>query len=319
MNNKGMFATLHFAAYALTRSFDWNRKFILDDKNFLFADDWNDLFLPVTDCPIPTPFDLPQSPSSGGKGNDGIYKSVSKETQILNTLDGVNEYDDKTRISIISNNFRVYIYFIPSNVIPKDWFKTFLQFRSYIMNWLIRPNYNTRKNIEKVKYQLWGGLKTPKCISMHIRNGDKIKETSLYYFDQYMETLIDFTDNGTLINDVFLMTDNDTIIKNRDKYLDRYPQFKFHYLSDVERSENSIAFTRLVELKYYSNQTKSKFGLDLLTETIIASECDFFIGTLTSNIGRAIIELMISNPINDPYYLEINWRTVDNSLWFADP
>eukprot|EP01133_Synstelium_polycarpum_P014370 gene14370-16957_t len=217
MNNRGMFSTLHFAAYALTRSVDWQRTFLLDDRNFSFVGSggWTDLLLPISSC------------------QHTLATQRTRPQQLLNNFTKEKDYLHDIQVSVISNNYLVYQNFMMPDRIPPGWFDSLLKFRSYIMDWMIRPNYEVRQEMKRLRSRLWGGTgHPPRYVSVHVRNGDKRNETgTVPQLHEYMDYIVNVTDNGKTISHIFLMTDNVTVLEETV----RYPQMVI-YLQKCERS-----------------------------------------------------------------------------------
>ncbi|EAL67087.1 hypothetical protein DDB_G0280571 [Dictyostelium discoideum AX4] len=327
----GMISSLHFLGYSLTLSLEWNRTLIIDDSKFLFSNKFTDLFLPIT---AKTKF-------------ENFNNVEEKSAQIINFLKSEKEYNHSNPISIITNDYHVYVDFKSCNEFPKQWFQggDLYCFKSHIMNYIIRPNYKIRKIIELHKLNLFHNDKNNyninndelNCLAIHIRNGDKVIENSmknksivLNYFQDYLDFIVNdkYLNNGrNFIKNIFVMSDNQTIFNiDLPNAQIRYPQFKFHYLKDIIRDDNTTNFIKYLNddnydtnLKTLKNRPNSNIGNGLLSEIIIASECQYFIGSQTSNVARLIVELMNANRKSNPSLKIKLYKTLDNSSWFADP
>ncbi|KYR00674.1 putative N-acetyl-beta-D-glucosaminide alpha-1 [Tieghemostelium lacteum] len=316
LNSEGMSASLHFLAYALTKSFEWNRTLYTDSRNYLYSNEFSDIFLPLTKCAWELPVE-----------KNGTYKN-SKSLQVVNNLNSTKDFDPTREISVITKDYNVYTHLWHPSKIPKGWVKddSVLRFRSHVMNYMLRPNHHTRRYLAETREKVWGkdgGLSSlGGCIAVHIRNGDKIGESDIFYFDQYMTT-IETASKYLNIHNVFVMSDNQTLFREPFDHFSRYPQFKFYYLSNLTRVNNH---TNYLSETSQNPKEKTQIGLGVYTEVVLASECQYFVGTFTSNIGRLIIELIESNPfhqnLQNPQYshlVDITYESIDESVWFINP
>ncbi|EGC34160.1 hypothetical protein DICPUDRAFT_80087 [Dictyostelium purpureum] len=324
----GMISSFHFLGYSLTRSLEWGRTLIVDDTEFLFSNLITDLLLPVSNCKI----------------NNYNYNFSKESVQVLNHIEE-KEYDDSKRISIITSDYRVYVNFIGCSKFPNQYFlnNDLFLFKSHIMNWLIRPNHKIRKLLEFYKNEFFGNSPLKKCLAIQIRNGDKIIELdkntntnnniknnpikSLVYLNQY----IDFIKNDSYCKQfehIILITDNQTVIDNELPIIEKNnPNLHFHYLKNIIRNDETYKFgDYLLEnnrdedgLRKIKTKPNYKIGEGLLSEILLASECDFFLGSLTSNVARLIVELMNANRLTSPSLRIQLFKSLDNSNWFADP
>ncbi len=106
---------------------------------------------------------------------------------------------------------------------------------------------------------------------MHVRHGDKFIETQPYPFSRYMKEL---KKNWPHVKRVFIASD--------DKYVffeaslnEEYKEYQFMFINEMKFHKEGWELFR-----------------SLLCEIYILSECDYFLGTLTSNLGRLAWELM---------------------------
>eukprot|EP01132_Coremiostelium_polycephalum_P003225 gene3225-4037_t len=173
-----------------------------------------------------------------------------------------------------------------------------LEVVSYFVDWMFRPSAQLRNFISSRKLMLFSptnnfnNLKqqsiimeqSTKCISMHVRHGDKFREAQLLPFSFYLEAMSVI--NLTNIHTVFLMTDDPGVIE--EAKMISTPELQFKYL-DIERVDHSGTIPK--EAHFYFTDDPSKYGYELYTEMEIASDCEYFIGSLTSNIDRYVVEL----------------------------
>lgn len=133
-------------------------------------------------------------------------------------------------------------------------------------------NYNTisQKLVEDYKKNV---MMPKNFLSIHIREGDKIKETKTYSVHKYMEKALDlYTEKAA-----FILTDTFSVIEELEK---SYGDWDFYTLcSPAERGYDHSEFTKLDKDKKYLQHLKLFASLD------ICAEADKFIGTYSSNPG----------------------------------
>jgi hypothetical protein len=110
-------------------------------------------------------------------------------------------------------------------------------------------------------------------VGIHVRAGDKRKETTLLSPDSYMDQL----KAVSTVRDVLVMTDD---YAQYEYLLAHYPDWRFYTLED--RSSQGYLHRRFMK---ESLEVKQKHYLKLLTSMELMSRADVFVGTLTSNIG----------------------------------
>eukprot|EP01132_Coremiostelium_polycephalum_P003226 gene3226-4038_t len=123
-------------------------------------------------------------------------------------------------------------------------------------------------------------VKSTKCVSIHVRHGDKIIESKIYPFSDYLDALYSLNLTGRYT--VFVMSDDPGVINTAKKI--STPELEFRFLEVERLDKDTDAF------KYFTD-SPSKYGYELYSEIDIASDCEYFIGSLSSNIDRYIIEL----------------------------
>ncbi|KAF2073189.1 hypothetical protein CYY_005506 [Polysphondylium violaceum] len=334
--DKGMFSTLHFLSYSLTRSLDWYRTLVVQDNLLQFANRFDDIILPISDCKRPS------------------FEKLTEKPDLIQRLNGISkkEYNNDTWVSLIDSDYRVYLDFLHTNqnVPAQEYFQTTFTLRSHVMNWLLRPNHKTRQSIQMAKEKLWltnnnnnnnnnnnyHKKARDKCITLHVRNGDKVTEANITYFEQYMDKVVEISNHGIIFKDIFLMTDNKTLLDQ--SFLGRFKPFKFHYL-DIHRFdsvhlitkkekeqqeitiENEQNFNIQEPAKKDNNKKKQHdIGLGLLVETMIAvTDCNYLLGSFSSNIARGIVELIHANTDQNPDNIFNYWLSLDGSKWTLDP
>ncbi|KAF9909744.1 hypothetical protein EC991_008067 [Linnemannia zychae] len=163
--------------------------------------------------------------------------------------------------------------------------------RSMLTYYAIRPNHAMRQLIRESS-----AVTTP-CISIHVRHSDKKEETALIDFSKYMEHA-DRYRLKTGVSDVYLMTDDDQVIKSTQDY----SNFKFHY-ANVARSNSGWEADR--DAGVSMEQMEQTFLVDLFS----AVRCQHSIVTYSSNVGRLIGEVAyaIRNTEPDIVSLDKEW------------
>ncbi|GAM20351.1 hypothetical protein SAMD00019534_035260 [Acytostelium subglobosum LB1] len=202
-------------------------------------------------------------------------------------------------------------------IMPPAWID--ITVRSLEMDYLLRPNYLIRRLLFMFKKGLWDTQRPVECAAVHIRNGDKAAENVVYYLEDYMNF---FTGRFNLSlsmpelynhKNIFLMTNNNTINSNNN-LLKQYPLYNFTTIREPFQFNDQLT-NALVMLNATSN-VKFSVGVNILLQTLIASQCQYFVGTLSSNVGRAIIELMIGN---QHLLTQSQWLSVDGSKYVFYP
>ncbi|GAM20352.1 hypothetical protein SAMD00019534_035270 [Acytostelium subglobosum LB1] len=197
---------------------------------------------------------------------------------------------------------------------PTDW-KQIVD-RSIEMDFIVRPNYLTRYLVHMFKKDLWKTQRSSECVAIHVRNGDKVQEDKVYTLDSFLSFFshqYNVPFNLTNYNNIFLMTNNNTL-SNPEYLAENYPEFNFNVMKEPVLIDDSK--TNADELKFHPGKDRFMVGANLLVQTILASQCKYFLGTLSSNLGRAVIELMVGseNLVNDA-----KWASIDGSKYIFFP
>jgi hypothetical protein len=131
-------------------------------------------------------------------------------------------------------------------------------------------------------------------IAMHVRQGDKVKEKVATQFDCYMAVAERYRQE-TGVRDIWLLSDDDTLVQSAEKM---YPAFNFLY-NAVNASNGGGRFSNAslptVAALDAGQLNGREVAMDGLTDILIAVECDYFIGTLSSNFGRTVLKLMYAS------------------------
>ncbi|KQN30876.1 hypothetical protein ASE92_19250 [Pedobacter sp. Leaf41] len=112
-----------------------------------------------------------------------------------------------------------------------------------------------------------------KYASLHIRMGDKYKETKITDPEHYVEKLTQYTDT----KDIFVATDDYSVIITLQE---KFPLYQFNSLTEPQaKGYDQQEFTKLNELKKYSELVLLFASIEILAQSTN------LVCTYTSNIG----------------------------------
>jgi len=181
-----------------------------------------------------------------------------------------------------------------STLLSLEWF------RSELLNYLLQPNEYTENIIreEKKKLGLPEALEKIPYIAMHIRGGDKHTEYRLHPFQEYLNKAKWFK---TLygVKNIFLVSDDAMAISQATTEPEGFNIIWSSNERDNGGSQESTEVGQEVMVK-------------VLKDIFIAAQCQFWIGTMSSNFGDIIWELMVARNAGTipPYVsLDIPWTT----------
>eukprot|EP01133_Synstelium_polycarpum_P007295 gene7295-8483_t len=293
LKDRGMMSSIHQVAYSFTEAIMWDRILIMEDTIFQFAYHWEELFLTSSSCLLPEVVNL-------------IHPK--ELVQLVNENSITNPMDQDVRVLRMTSQDMAE-GFLPNSEFPSGYFSNELQFRGHVMGYLLRPSTVMRKIIHDIKKDMFNSQKMPRCVSLHVRNGDKLEEVKVHSIDYYIDKMADYN-VGYNYTDVFIMSDNTTVLL--DSTLAAYPRYRFHKINLERYNGREAVADRLLQ----GTGNRFEAGATVFAEVTLASQCDFFFGTLSSNVGRSIVELMVAaNPNIDI----INWLSVDGSVWLNQP
>jgi hypothetical protein len=145
-------------------------------------------------------------------------------------------------------------------------------FKNYLM-----PVDRIQKSVEDFYQQ---NMKSRNWVAVHMRGTDKINESP--HLDETNLKYHEFLDRILHLNPslgIFLMTDSEMILNSMvSKYGDKIITMK------VQRSSTSTGI-------HFSGHSGHLIGDEILTETYLATKCDYFIGNMESNVSLAIFSL----------------------------
>lgn len=176
-------------------------------------------------------------------------------------------------------------------ILPEFLPKGHFWWRSMLTYYAVRPNAEMRETMR-------GLPKIPRpCTAIHVRHSDKMFEAQLLDFSKYMEEA-EKIKNRTGISDIYLMTDDDWVIQTTK----RYPEFQFHY-RDMPRTNKGWQADMLAGIQI--QQQEVNFLMDIYS----AVQCQHFIVTYSSNVGRLIGEMAFAmeNKLPDVVSLDGEW------------
>eukprot|EP01132_Coremiostelium_polycephalum_P001424 gene1424-1798_t len=270
----GLGNALHFIPYQLLLSSSTNLERMLSLRQAFFAyGDWSSLFLGISKC------DFYDFGDFGGKDKIINFRSEFlarpvwelKKTKLFYYQDIMLRTKD---VSAIYDGMETRYEL------------NHLEMVSILMDWSIRPSLIMRNYMSKTRHQLFGpSLRPNRCISMHVRHGDKnleMDDREIIPFSNYHQTILDLIEpiEGTSsITTIYLMTDDIGVINEAKELNGNQTRYQYIYQTPILPDT-----TKNMDL----------YGHQLYTDIDIASECDYFIGTMSSNLGRFIIELGLS-------------------------
>ncbi|EGC40072.1 hypothetical protein DICPUDRAFT_74375 [Dictyostelium purpureum] len=280
----GMTSILHININLFIHTSNSNRMLIIEQGCFNYGL-YNELFLPTSMC--------------------DFIDYNREELELYPFYSHINtQYDDRL---VIFSDEKSHLTLFKDNFIPPEIkvnFKDSLAINSILLHYLVTPTFQLRESINKRILETFKKPFIPPCISIHIRHGDKYQENDLFDFKEYYTVLENFYKQNfnnkeyQKIKDIFILTDDESVINQiqfKIKYLKDNPQdimanFTFNYL-DIKR--NMYGWHQDSDLDI--DKPINDYGSILYAESHIASNCQVFIGTMSSNIGRLIVEMQSLN------------------------
>lgn len=155
-----------------------------------------------------------------------------------------------------------------------------LTLNSAAMLFAMQPSAALAEHIRRVRAAL--RIRHP-YIAIHVRHGDKRSEARLFPLSRYMDECSKFRRRYN-VSTIFVMTDDERVIREA---VSRYAAqgWAIHYAamprlnSDIKRSirKGQIA--------------ASNVTLHTMADVHIAAHADFYVGTLSSNLGRLVLHM----------------------------
>ena len=171
-----------------------------------------------------------------------------------------------------------------STIRPKKWY---YWWRAVSSAYIVRPNKRTLHAIEERKRLIYPALRIPRgTIAVHVRHGDKWKESESVDDLQYMTMVENLHDEAQgklgLTHNIYLSTEDEGTVRN-------FQQFSGWNVSytHVQRFTDP----QLSPLSIADRIGRANEMLNSLVSLDLALQCDAFVMTLSSNWCRLIDEL----------------------------
>ncbi|GAM28867.1 hypothetical protein SAMD00019534_120430 [Acytostelium subglobosum LB1] len=267
----GMYSVLHFLVANAVQGLRYNRMTSIIQGQFPYGP-FDKMFIPSSSCDY-YDYDAgqlsslrvePSGPSKYEKYeiDNGIY---------VKTFDAVRE-------------------FITPNTNYTDNRVEKLQFISMLFTYYLTPSFAMRDYMANQVVEVFGGPNQPRCIAIHVRHGDKSRENVVHPFWAYEEVLTANSNKG--IRDVFLLTDDQGIIEEAKRSKTDY---RFHWIKQQRANNFNINDTAHAPMSLAQDQfdplnERVTYGMQTFADVYIASRCEMFVGTMTSSVGRSIVE-----------------------------
>lgn len=176
-------------------------------------------------------------------------------------------------------------------ILPEFLPKGHFWWRSMLTYYAVRPNAEMRERMRSLP-KIHGP-----CITIHVRHSDKMSEAQLVDFSKYMEEA-EKIKARTGTSDIYLMTDDDWVIQTTKLY----PDFQFHY-RDIPRTNKGWQADILAGIPRHQQE------INFLMDIYSAVQCQHFIVTYSSNVGRLIGEIAFAmeNKLPDVVSLDGAW------------
>jgi len=275
-------------AYQLAIAYAENRTLVLDtstpwkytDKELCPEQSLYCYFEPITQCTM-----------------DDVYR-VHQQNRGESPIPVWSEDTPNERVVFGHYNTSKWRFFTPTQygtLLSLEWF------RSELLYYVLQPNEYTQAIVKEEKEKL--GLPTQvdhvlPYIAIHVRGGDKHTEYKLHPFQEYLNKAKWFKTLYGVPN-IFLVSDDAEVISQA-----------------LEQPEGFNIIWSLNDRDKGGSQEVSEVGhqvmVKVLKDIFIASQCQFWIGTLSSNFGDTIWELMVARNAGTvpPYVsLDIPWTT----------
>ena len=169
---------------------------------------------------------------------------------------------------------RVHLFYGNDGEMALTWW------RSQAAAYIFRLNFRTASWTRQYRKLLHEAGKVPlplprHSISVHVRHGDKIKETPLYSWDEHYRRALNVSEKEGIPVNIFLSTDDPQVVTEASS-LDNV------FTVPYERTQQDFG-TQVHE--------GSWLFLNSILNLFVAIECEYFVGTQGSNWNRLINEL----------------------------
>jgi hypothetical protein len=285
----GIGSSLHVATVALRLALDTDRILILyptPNHRWMkgkFCDDYDTMdacyFEPFTSCSIydifggklPAWDEIPAIDLGGGNEQSNL-------TVLSSHVNSIGSY-----FQIISGAPDRFLKFFPLSGMRGDhWYHWW---RAQAVAYMVRPNLRTLRELDSRRQLLFRNKPIdPGTISIHIRHGDKWKESTLVADEVYLrlaeELLEKFPDIAT--RNIFLSTED----PNSVQFFAKVTNWNVSW-TNVSRVDDST----ISPMDYAERIGWTEEYLNSLLSLELALECDAFVGMYSSNWNRLINEL----------------------------
>ena len=260
----GLYSEINHMFLAILFCLKNNIKFVLSsiDNNFSYAKGWKDYFIPFCE-----------------ENNSKIYlkynarsyqikTSISNiiKTKLIRKVFGIDYLTQDIWPFIRDAKFQNETFDFPKLAIQGNLVNALKVVTDHI--WHFQPNIQQEINSRISAINL-----PHEYIGVHIRSGDKVTEAKLSPVDDY----INYIKNISPIKNLFVLTDNYSIVKELNKNYTDYKVYTFCQENEKGFSEG--------EYNSLGKEAKKTMTTKLLTDTEVLSKSVVFIGTLSSNVG----------------------------------
>lgn len=260
----GLYSEINHMFLAILFCLKNNIKFFLSsvDNNFSYAKGWEDYFIPFCE---------ENNSKIHLKYNARSYQiktSISNiiKTKLIRKVFGIDYLTQDIWPFIRDAKFQNETFDFPKLAIQGNLVNALKVVTDHI--WHFQPNIQQEINSRISAINL-----PHEYIGIHIRSGDKVTEAKLSPVDDY----INYIKNISPIKNLFVLTDNYSIIKELNKNYTDYKVYTFCQENEKGFSEG--------EYNSLGKEAKKTMTTKLLTDTEVLSKSVVFIGTLSSNVG----------------------------------
>ncbi|XP_041468752.1 alpha-(1,6)-fucosyltransferase-like isoform X2 [Lytechinus variegatus] len=277
---------LHHVTYCLLVAFATGRTLVLDSKGMKYAKEGLDkYFLPLSEtC-------LDHNGNSTGRWGQQGFEDLQVLT--LPIIGGFHPRPDWLPLAI-PQDISQRLMRLHGN--PIVWWM------GQLVMYIQRPQPSFQKDIDKMKEAI--GFTHP-IVGLHVRRTDKIgTEASFHAIEEYMFHAIEYYQRlerrqKVPVRKIYLATDDANLLKEAEE---KYPDYVFI-------GDHSIAKSAGLSSRYSDDSLRG-----IILDIYFLSRTDFFVGTFSSQVSRAVYEMM--------QYLHeegasANFRSLDDIYFFC--
>ncbi len=288
---RGFYSEINNLVLGYLFALDKGYHFKLYSKDWVSAYDrgWQDYFIPFCEETVDEQLAhhtiLPQDPFNHWRFNLIYHRiRILKKKLLRQPLFAQDLYYDFREPDFLSKNFDLH-----DNQLSGDIFRV----SRVLIRQILVFNTATRESLQQ-------GLRQANLpahfVAIHIRRGDKVYgkkwEAKRIEIREYFEMSIKKCPN---IKDIFVATDDFSVIRECRQL---YPEYTIHTLCSEEKAgHDEASFAQMTPLQ------RKKETLAFLLESEIMKMADVFIGTYSSNVGKAMALLRDK----DTYSVDIHW------------